>query len=148
MSEFVKVLTGPLPTPEDDTHYFGGDVDAYLALGQRAAILLVQARALEARHLAGELAVNGAAHPIAVSIMKQCWERSHKLEAIGMMLAQDGGWPIPEGREQMVCRCAIDHGEISTVTGDDTQFEKATFVCAHCKLPKHGAAVPSVAVVQ
>jgi len=109
-------------------------------LQQRIAIGLTQARALECRHLAGEIAVGGGAkHPYGVSVIQQCWDRSHKLEAIGLMLASPDGWPIRDGGEIMVCRCALPHGEVQ---------ERDGWVCSHCKLPKHGKDAPKEGVIQ
>ncbi len=56
---------------------------------QRIAICLIQARALECRTLAGELAVAG--NEYAVMIAAMCMDRSHKLEKLGLEYAK--AWP-------------------------------------------------------
>lgn len=148
--ELVKILVGDMPeTCEPDWgEAFGRDhenckaaITAYREdwrlLGQRSAVLLIQSRALECRHLASELMINAGSHPIYKGIAQQLWERSHKLEAIGLQFANE--WPPIEGREIMVCRCQIEHHEIK---------EGEVFICAHCKLPKRGAAAPGPVLVQ
>lgn len=150
--EVVKVLVGDGPEAfEPDWGTVCGPVDKaeasyredWRVLSQRGAVLLVQARALECRHLAGELAINygNAMAPL----IQSCWDRSHKLEAIAMMLAKQ--WPIPEGRETMVCRCAISTGEM-LADPPSPPFEsdaplveyQPRYICSNCKLPKKGTA--------
>lgn len=83
LQQMVAVIAG---NPADDA--------ADPTLAQRVAVALVQARALECRHLAGELLIGGAGNPVALQIAQACTDRSRKLEAIGMQLAQPEGWPL------------------------------------------------------
>ncbi len=136
--QIVEVAVGHTPDETAPPYVAEDRHKSWAALEQRVAILLVQARALECRHLAGELAVGGANHPVAVQIMEALWDRSHKLEAIGLMLAKQ--WPPVDGNETLVCRCSIDTDEIqqNVPEGMKAEGQLFPFVCAHCKLPKHG----------
>ena len=68
-------------------HETGNDGADLAEIQQRAAIHLVQARALECRHIAGELMVRTGANTISAGLL----ERSRQLEAIGLRLASE--WP-------------------------------------------------------
>lgn len=97
--EMVKVAVGEMVG--DPT---GVDPEVYALecnrLEQRVACLLTQARALENRHLAGELMVTYGASQAAKQIASNCLERSHKLEMIALMFAKQ--WP-PEAGELPTC---------------------------------------------
>lgn len=151
-SALVEILVGDaLNLPLDPTS--AEMEEAKRELSQRIAAGLVQARALECRHLAGELIVNNPSHPIIASVARECWERSHKLEAIAMQFAKE--WPPAEGHEVMVCRCAINTGEVQVDAGHGTEDGRGVvfdgsdmlFVCAQCKLPKRGNAAPGPVLV-
>lgn len=99
LTKIVQVLADPILTPDDETYLFRGDVDDFVSLAQRAAVILTQARALECRHLAAELIIRSADAPLATKVIAQaiagqCTERSHKLEQLAMRFAQPDGWPI------------------------------------------------------
>ncbi len=136
--EMVKVAVGDVPLTAN-TQTDKDSAEDFRLLEQRTAILLVQARAIECRHLAGELAIKYGTG--AGLIIQGLWDRSHKLEAIGLMLSQQ--WPPVDGNEVMICQCKVDSGESAIVTGTlgRPDLERTTeFVCATCKLPKHGKA--------
>ena len=65
----------------------------------RIACGLIQARALECRAEAGEIAIKGNRHPIALGIHRWLTERSHEFEQIGMKIGEPGGWPIQDNPE-------------------------------------------------
>jgi hypothetical protein len=71
-------------------------------LERRAAVLLTQARALENRHLAGELTILDP-HSIPYKmIASRCLARSHKLEQLALELAKPEGWPIKDDGTKVV----------------------------------------------
>ena len=65
---------------------------------QRIAIGLVQARALELRHLAGELQIHGfTRHPLIKGLWAKMIERSSMLEPLGLEMCE--AYP-PDHREE------------------------------------------------
>ncbi len=67
-------------------------------LEQRLAIGLVQARALELRNMATELQMKGFnQNPPGAYLFTRMWERSHKLEQIGLELCK--AYPPSEPEE-------------------------------------------------
>jgi hypothetical protein len=66
------------------------------ALRLRFAICLVQARALECRHIAGELLLK---QPSTLKMVADgLWDRSHRYEQLGLRMA-DRKWPKEEESE-------------------------------------------------
>ncbi len=68
--------------------------EAFRLAGQKAACLLIQARALECRHISGELLIKCPGQVPAIQLSGWLTERSRKLEAIAMEMAQQ--WPPKE----------------------------------------------------
>lgn len=107
VSEMVKIAVGEMrescePDWGDTCARTAAERDRYRndyheewgKLEQRIACLLTQARALECRHLAGELVVKYGNSQAAKVIASGCWDRSHKLETIATMFASQ--WPPAE----------------------------------------------------
>lgn len=85
----------------EPTHEGEGDVD--VPLEQRLAIAVLQARAQECRHIAGQLDISGATlkFPILMAWRNGLRQRSSELERLGMEWAA-GVWPpVERERESM-----------------------------------------------
>lgn len=63
---------------------------------RRLAILLVQARAQEARNLSTMFAMNNPRNTVVLQMAKHMMNREHRLEEIGLAWAT-GPWPPNEG---------------------------------------------------
>ena len=97
-----KTVEGLIPDPEHDPSCaarIGGECECgYVAstLPQRLAIGLVQARALELRNMATQMQLrNLQSSPPGAYLFTRLWDRSHKLEKIGLEMCKT--YPPVEG---------------------------------------------------
>jgi hypothetical protein len=86
VTDMVAVALGDLRCRPDD--------EGFAEAEQRISCLLVQSRALECRHIAGELLIRCPGQIPAMQLSGWLTERSRKLEAVAMDLAKN--WPIKD----------------------------------------------------
>ena len=83
-------------TEEERGRYQENYAKDWSDLERRCAVIITQARALENRHIAGELTILDPHSIPFKAIASRCLARSHKLEEIAAALASPEGWPIKE----------------------------------------------------